>query len=247
MRIKTLISLAILAAPMAAFAAEPETEAVEFYNKQLNHYFITATASEAKYIDDGSAGPAWVRTGRSFQAWLSAANAPADAAGVCRFYSTAANSHFYTASAQECQLLKDQEAAERRSSGTVRGWSYEGIAFQIQPPTNGQCPAGTAPFSRVYNNGFASGAGSNHRFVDDSTLRDLMVDRSWVAEGVVLCALTKSTGTSANLPPTTTNFAPLAATWSGSATWKTKIANQEARTTAPLQFVISSAGVQSNR
>jgi heat shock protein HslJ len=245
MKITTLISLALLGSPLAAFAAEPETEAVEFYNKQLNHYFVTATASEAKNIDDGGAGPGWVRTGRSFQAWLNAASAPPDAAGVCRFYSTAANSHFYTASAQECQLLKDQEAAERRSTGTVRGWSYEGIAFQIQPPVNGQCPAGTMPFSRVYNNGFTSGEGSNHRFVDDSTLRDLMVDRSWVAEGVVLCAVTKSTGTSANLPPTTTNFSSLAATWSGSAKWETKVANQRAQVTAPLQLVITDAGAVS--
>ena len=137
--------------------------------------------------------------GAVVQAWLNAANAPADAAGVCRFYSSAANSHFYTPGAQECQLLKDQEAAERRSTGTVRGWSYEGIAFHIQPPTNGQCPAGTAPFSRVYNNGFTNGEGSNHRFVDDNTLRDLMVDRNWVAEGVVHCAVVKPTGTSANL------------------------------------------------
>jgi hypothetical protein len=237
------LTLALLAcAPFAAQATAPETEAIEFYNTQINHYFIAATASEAKYIGDGGAGPGWVRTGRSFQAWLDAANAPADAAGVCRFFSAAANSHFYTPGAQECQLLKEQEAAERRSSGIVRGWSYEGIAFYIQPPTGGQCPAGTVPFSRVYNNGLASGEGSNHRFVDDSALRDLMVDRSWIAEGVVHCAVSKPTGTSANLPPTTTGFASLAATWSGSAKWKTQVSGVEVRVTAPLQLVISATG-----
>ena len=242
MKIRNLVFALLATAGLVAQAAAPETQAIEYYNKQLNHYFITTTSAEARAIDHGGAGPGWVRTGRTFPAWLDNAAAPADAAGVCRFYSTAANSHFYTASAQECELLKSQEASERRTSGTVRGWSYEGIAFRIQVPANGQCPAGTEPVSRVYNNGFASGEGSNHRFVGGDALRDLMVDRNWVSEGVVLCAIVEPAGTGATLAATATDFSALEGTWSGSARWKLEAGSSETRQTSPLELVIAADG-----
>ena len=164
-----LFGAALLAGGLAARAAAPDTEAVEFYNTTTGHYFLTANASEALGIDDGAAGPGWERTGRSFQVWSMKSAAPADAQPVCRFYSSGANSHFYTASAGECQQLKMLEATERNATGTVKGWGYEGTAFYVQTPTDsGQCPAGTTQIMRIYNNGFATGAGSNHRFVDDA-------------------------------------------------------------------------------
>jgi Repeat of unknown function (DUF5648) len=235
--------------PAAAQSAEPETEAVEYYHGSLNHYFITATAAEAKLVDDGAAGEGWVRTGRSFQAWLDPSSAPANATGVCRFYSYGANSHFYTADAGECEFLKGLEAQERsaaQSTGAaILGWQYEGIAFHIESPEGDSCPAGTAAVSRVYNNGFASGEGSNHRFVDDSELRALMLDRSWVGEGVAFCARTKWTGTNANLAPTSTNFDALAADWSGTARWKTEVGGVETRTSAALALSIAADGTVS--
>ena len=242
---KTKLCLALLAAlSFPALAAEPETEAVEFYNSTLGHYFITATASEAKLVDDGAAGPGWVRTGRSFAAWLDPANAPSNAAGVCRFYSTGANSHFYTADTAECEQLKALEAAEReraRSTGApILGWRYEGIGFRIESPAGGSCPAGTTPVARVYNDGFANGEGANHRFVDDSELRALMVDRSWISEGVAFCSRTKPTGTNANLAPTSSNFDAVVANWTGTAQWEKKAGGTHA--TAPLTLDVSSSG-----
>jgi uncharacterized protein DUF5648 len=242
---KLAIPLAVLAGlSLPAFAAEPETEAVEFYNRALGHYFITATASEARGLDNGAAGSDWVRTGRTFQAWLDPANAPANAAGVCRFYSPGANSHFYTADTGECDILKGLEAAEReraRSTGApVLGWQYEGIAFRIEAPANGSCPAGTTAVSRVYNNGFVNGDGSNHRFVDDSELRSLMVDRSWISEGVVFCSRTKPSGTNANLPATSANFDAVVASWAGTAKWEKKAGGTEVR--APLTLDVAASG-----
>jgi hypothetical protein len=76
---------------------------VEFYNTNLDHYFITADASEAAGIDGGSAGPGWIRTGNSFK---SGGSTP-----VCRFYGSQVpgpNSHFYTASASEYDGLKQR-------------------------------------------------------------------------------------------------------------------------------------------
>ena len=241
-RIPTAIAAALLAASAWAHAAAPDTEAVEFYNATTGHYFVTASASEALGIDAGAAGPGWVRTGRSFQAWLTKSDAPADAVPVCRFYSTGANSHFYTADPAECQGLKAMETAERSATGTVKGWGYEGTAFYIETPASGQCPAGTTQITRVYNNGFANGEGSNHRFVDDAALEDLMVDRQWIAEGMAFCAKDKPTGTEADLAPTTTSFDALAGTWTGAAQWKTETPTTETRTQHDVSFTIASDG-----
>ncbi len=227
-RTSLLLPAALLLAGLSARAAAPDTEAVEFYNAATGHYFITASASEAVGVDAGAAGPGWLRTGRSFQAWTTRSVAPADASPVCRFYSSGANSHFYTASANECAQLKSMEAAERRqaaaSGAPVRGWAYEGIAFYVEAPGSGGCPAGTSSLVRLYNNGFATGAGSNHRFVDDPALESLMIDRGWIPEGAFFCAESKHGGTDADLAPTVSGFSSLAGHWTGTAQWKTESA-----------------------
>lgn len=243
----TALAAVLLAIAAPARAASPDTEAVEFYNQTTGHYFVTATASEALGIDAGVAGAGWQRTGRSFQAWLSKSGAPADARPVCRFYSTAANSHFYTADPTECQTLKDMAAQELAATGTVRGWGYEGTAFYIQAPSQGgSCPAGTTAITRVYNDGFANGEGSNHRFVDDHALAQLMVDRHWIAEGTVFCAATKAaTGTDANLAPTTQSFDAIAGTWTGSARWKVETPTTESHDVQALSLSIAADGTLS--
>jgi hypothetical protein len=241
-RIPTVLAAALLAIGTWAHAAAPDTEAVEFYNQGTGHYFVTASATEALGIDAGAAGPGWVRTGRSFQAWLSKSTAPADAQPVCRFYSPGANSHFYTASAGECLQLQGLAAAQRSATGTVKGWGYEGTAFYIQVPSGGTCPAGTTPITRVYNNGFASGEGANHRFVDDAALQDLMVDRQWIAEGTAFCAAKKATGGEANLAATASSFDAIAGSWSGSARWKTESATAETSATHDLTLTFAADG-----
>lgn len=243
---KLVLALAAAASfPLATHAAEPETEAVEYYNTATRHYFITATAGEARVLDDGLAGPGWVRTGRSFQAWLDAAKAPPSATGVCRFYSRGANSHFYTGNAAECEYLKGLEAAERRAGGPVMGWQYEGIAFHVETPEAARCAPGTTPVSRLYNDGFANGEGANHRFVDDPELRALMIERAWIAEDVAFCSRTKPSGTNANLPPTTTNFEPLVAGWSGAARWTKGAGGTEMRASGPIALDIVASGAVS--
>jgi hypothetical protein len=240
-RLNLMLCSTLSALSTVAAASAPDTEAIEYYNALSKHYFVTATASEARLVDNGAAGEGWMRTGRSFQAWIKKADAPASAQPVCRFYSSGANSHFYTASGAECEGLKAAEIAER-SKGTVRGWQYEGIAFYIQAPSAGQCPAGTAEMLRVYNNGFANGEGSNHRFVDDAGLQELMVESKWVSEGTALCAATKSTGTGANLPPTTRKFDALVGTWKGDAQWELAQGDHEAESKRPLELVLTADG-----
>jgi hypothetical protein len=154
---------------------------VEFYNDSLGHYFIAAGADEIAYITAGGAGPGWQKTGLAFKAF---ARIPPDLLStvgpVCRFYGRPAggpNSHFFTASAPECEFVK-------RSGG----WFYEGIGFYIEPVgVDGRCAAGTLQVQRAYNNGYARND-SNHRFTtSDSTWRE-MQRHDWTLEGAVMCA-----------------------------------------------------------
>jgi hypothetical protein len=153
---------------------------VEFYNTNLDNYFITADASEAAAIDGGSAGPGWIRTGGSFK---SGGSTP-----VCRFYGSQVpgpNSHFYTLAGAECDALKQLQATTPASQ---KRWNFESLDFISSPPTSGTCPTGTAPVYRAYNNGFARGVDSNHRISADQAAITQVITRGWINEGVVMCA-----------------------------------------------------------
>lgn len=151
--------------------------AVEFFNVDLRHYFITSNAAEQKSIDSGGAGPGWQRTGNNFRLWVPEVGVPVGAVPVCRFYGTPGrgpNSHFYTASGAEC-------AAVKRDAG----WTYEGIAFYVLPPQNDQC-VGSQPVYRAYNNGFVRND-SNHRYSTQLGVLQAMTAQGWSVEGVAFC------------------------------------------------------------
>jgi fermentation-respiration switch protein FrsA (DUF1100 family) len=160
--------------------SDGETEAVEFYNTVLGHYFVAAGPDEIEGILAGAAGPGWELTNQAFKAWLTPPANPAfGAVPVCRFYgglSGGPNSHFFTAEPEECDLVKRNG-----------GWFYEGTGFHIRPvDANGACPTGYLQVMRAYNNGFVRND-SNHRFsTSDSTIRDLE-DNGWTYEGIVMC------------------------------------------------------------
>lgn len=148
-------------------------DVVEFHNAALDHYFMAYDGAEAAGIDFfNAAGPGWSRTGASFR--------PGGSVPVCRFYGTPGigpNSHFYTADPDECDGVKRDP-----------GWTYEGIGFYTTRPANGACTAPLVPVHRLYNDGFAHGVDSNHRYVVDTALVAPMVARGWIHEGVVFCA-----------------------------------------------------------
>ena len=196
---------------VAQFAAAPELKAsaatpgtfdsadivVEFFNPTIKngsgnpgigHYFLTAEPAEATSIDNGGSGPGWQRTGRTFRGWNIAANAPAGAVPVCRFYAGGPNSHFYTASAAECQGLRNLNPSNNASLG----WSYEGIAFYTVPPTGSGCPATYYPIYRSYNNRFSAVAAKNdgnHRITPsyNDYLRSTRFF-GFADEGIAFCA-----------------------------------------------------------
>ncbi|MEP7182107.1 MAG: DUF1800 family protein [Betaproteobacteria bacterium] len=161
-----------------ATAAEPTATVVEFYNAKLDHYFVTAYLDEAAMLDAGVVVPGWTRTGAEFKARAGSAD-DASAVPVCRFFGTPGkgpNSHFYTANAAECALVK-----------TNPGWTYESIAYYIGvPDAAGRCATGTTPVYRSFHPG-ASVSESNHRFLVDLTMHQKMAASSTL-EGVAMCS-----------------------------------------------------------
>lgn len=167
---------------------------VEFYNTQLNHYFLTADPAETDGIDHGAAGPGWVRTGMNFNAFT-VDSGIGEKAAVCRFYGDpkpgpdgkrlGPNSHFYTANAFECENVK-----------ASAGWLYETLAFSVSVPIEGMCESGRdtnmwasanlRSVYRVYNNRFSVND-SNHRYTTDIGVYQQMINQGWVGEGVVFC------------------------------------------------------------
>ena len=152
----------------------------EFYNVDLDNYFITRDPNEKAAIDSGSAGPGWLRTGHAF---YSGGSTP-----VCRFYGSVwpgPNSHFYTLAGAECDGLKQLQAA---TPDTDMRWNFESLDFMSTAATSGQCPSGTLPVYRAYNNGFTRGVDSNHRIAISLVAIQEVVAEGWNNEGVVMCS-----------------------------------------------------------
>src|SRR6202022_3678010 len=128
-------ALGVLFAQGAA-AIEPTANVIEYYNAPLNHFFITAYQDEAAMLDQGLA----IRGGPG----------------------KGPNSHFYTADANECAVVKQNP-----------GWTFEAIAFYIEVAQAGACKAGTTPVYRSFYPG-AGVSQSNHRFLPDLTMSEHM-------------------------------------------------------------------------
>ena len=177
-----------------ALPSEEETgivDVIEFYNTDLDHYFITASESEAEGIDNGAAGPGWIRTGESFLGW--SMGSTIEAANVCRFYGSVnpgPNSHFYTISTEECSFLMQLQETQ---PSTKPRWNFEGYAFSIMSvdPQDQTCLEDFIPVYRAYNNGFQQGKDSNHRYVTNQDLLIPLLDKGWTNEGVVFCSPTE--------------------------------------------------------
>jgi len=169
----------------AGFASAAQTgTVVEYFNPDLNNFFITADPVEQVFVDSGAVGR-WQRTGNTF-----AAGGPDP---VCRFYGNAninpatgmffgPNSHFYTVDANECAGLKAQYNASAKS------WKFESNDFLTTPAVNGGCSGGHVPVYRAYNNGFGKGIDSNHRITANLAAYQQTVAGGWAGEGVVMCS-----------------------------------------------------------
>jgi len=153
----------------------PRLVAVEYYAPSLDHYFVTAFAEEQAALDRGFPLAGWTRTGVSFAAYGAASTRALPPA--CRFFGTpglGVNSHFYTVIPSECAAVKRNP-----------GWTFEANAFNASAPTGGNCPDGTRPLYRTYNNGMRGSP--NHRYVTDLAAASRMTAAGWLLEGAAMC------------------------------------------------------------
>ena len=165
---------------MKAAAADDIVPVVEFYHATLDHYFITAATQEIADLDAGI-HPGWRRTGLSFNAHASSTPGTGP---VCRFYVPPAlgDSHFYSASADECAQTHSRFPDFVAESPAV---------FHIALPDleTGACPASAVPVYRLWDRR----ADTNHRYTGDRVAWQHMRDLGWVAEGygseqVIMCS-----------------------------------------------------------
>ncbi|MEP7330373.1 MAG: M36 family metallopeptidase, partial [Betaproteobacteria bacterium] len=155
---------------------------IEYYHAVFDHYFVTDIPDEITKLDNGTF-VGWTRTGESFSAY---ASPPLGSAGVCRFFSTSfapKSSHFYTPDVNECGVVK-----------ASADWQFEAVVFGVLAPgPTGNCPDGTVPVYRMYNNG--QGAAPNHRYTTNLATRTTMLSKGWIPEGygdlgVIMCSPT---------------------------------------------------------
>jgi hypothetical protein len=151
---------------------------VEYYYSAWNFYFETAFPAEIAALDGGAFGGAWKRTGQIFNVWPQAV---AGSSPTCRFFSTPAafggkSSHFYTPFPAECLALQTNPALSSV-------WQLEtGVAFYVAlTDANGNCPIGTVPLYRTYDNGM--GGAPNHRYTTSPVIQAQMISMGWIAEG----------------------------------------------------------------
>jgi len=167
------ISLAIQSTlPATSVAPAGTSPVVEFYRADLDHYFISANSSEITFVDT-VLGATFQRTGEVFYAWTDPVQAPINAQPVCRFYAGGLiSSHYFTASAAECQYMIAQYAG---------AWALETPAafYVLLPDLNGNCTAGMVPVYRFFD----GRQDANQRHTIDLSVRRAMINRAWVPQG----------------------------------------------------------------
>ena len=173
-------SIAMLPAVALATIVVEYVNSDDFPTAPGGHYFYSSDAAEQAAIDAGAAGR-FRRTGLVFHTGGSTA--------VCRFYGSVApgpNSHFFTADAAECAALRAQQQVPAPAS--VKQWNYEGTGFSVVARTAAStCPDGAIPVYRAYNNGFARGIDSNHRYATSIYALRALSALGWTVEGIVFC------------------------------------------------------------
>jgi Repeat of unknown function (DUF5648) len=145
-------------------------QVVEFYNMQLDHYFITASAFEINDLDTGG-HPGWVRTGYSFNVWDGMAPGLTP---VCRYYIPPSNgdSHFYSASPYECGIAPSMFPWIIKETDS---------AFYIGLPDadTGACAANEVPVYRLWD----ARPDADHRYTTSTAIKAAMIAKGYIAEG----------------------------------------------------------------
>jgi len=169
-------------ADSGAATAWPSVPAIEYFNADLDRYFITADPREMAALDEGTIR-GWSRTGEHFPVFP-ADGIPGDRSGpVCRLYGlpeAGLDSHFYSIDSDECAVVLERwPSSWTLEASAVFGAEYAsgGGVDESGAPVH-YCDLGQ-PLFRLYSNG----AGSDHRYTLSRQVRDGMIATGWIAEG----------------------------------------------------------------
>jgi Repeat of unknown function (DUF5648) len=181
------VALKTLPAPLSEGTVTEFVNTSDFPTSPGGVFFYAATDAERQALESGSSG-VWQRTGKSFF--------HGGFVKVCRFYGSVSpgpNSHFYTASDLECDLLKSLQVKPRPLDR--QQLNYEGIAFYANAPIRSgntvTCPTQSIPLYRAYNAAYTAQGkrtyDSNHRYSIDRADIAQVVALGWIDEGIAMC------------------------------------------------------------
>jgi uncharacterized protein YkwD len=145
------------ATPADGVSAAGSTPIYRFWSPQNQTHFYTASAQERDVIISSYPARIWTYEGIAYRAFATQA---AGTVPLYRFYSPRLGGHFFTASAQERDVII--------SSYPPSTWTYEGIAYYVYPA--GSTAANTTPVYR-----FWSPKNQHHFYTSNPQERDVII------------------------------------------------------------------------
>ncbi len=190
--------------PAAVMPATTASQAamVEFWNPQLDFYFMTSREAEKSLLDnavDGSANRLWYRTSYWFKTDPFSSSTTSS---ISRYFAAGAakagsrGSHFYTAlnSDRAAITASGLERFTVNCQGLPNGtFCNEGIDSYVAIPLgtgpSAQCRAGEMPIYRVFRGAPRYVDDGNHRYVTNASMYGYMVNElGWTGESINFCA-----------------------------------------------------------
>ena len=150
---------------------------------------VSALQPDIDALDTGRIA-GWTRTTKSFRVFPTQALGGAGVNPVCRFLIPPehGNSHFFSASPDECNAVFGKIGQDPNYSGYIEETAS---AFFIALPdvSTGACPVGTTVVYRLFNNR----PDANHRYTTDPAIKAAMIAKGYIAEGygpdaAIMCA-----------------------------------------------------------
>lgn len=190
--------------PAAQIPVTTSTQAamVEFYNPELDYYFMTSRENEKSLLDSLTSSNGdyrWYRTGYWFKA--DPFSSPSTNSLTRYFIPGAAKNqtrgtHFYTALNSDKQVITNtgRERAGSACNGMPNGFfCNEGTDSYVAPPigtgATAGCASGERAIWRVFRGNTRFPDDPNHRYVTSIGMYNYMIsDQGWDAEFVNMCA-----------------------------------------------------------
>ena len=175
---------------------------VEYWNPQLDFYFMTSREDEKSSLDnvvDGSTNHLWYRSGYWFK--TDPFSSPSTAS-ISRYFVAGAaksgsrGSHFYTALNSDRATISASglERFTQNCQGIANGtFCNEGIDSYVAIPTgtgtSAVCKTGEVPIYRVFRGSPRYIDDGNHRYLNNASLYSYMVNGlGWSGESINFCA-----------------------------------------------------------